>query len=267
MIADQSSQRPHFHRKEICSSLEIPVRSQDFAPWSFSCPFLEQAPILTVLGSLLWLLELSHVQDWPKPLATSYITQSRILFGHLHHKALEVRLTDTDGQPVTAWAHQQIKREVFDISGGWVAEKLGTINTLQAEPYLKTRRRLHVNAGIHQEVSGYSDSALFERYLLKYMNRLQPLYHYDTDAVLPRIHAVEFLGEPEYGGGTPVAPQDVWKAFTPYAPTRLPTSVTHSEERIWRYYAGLLDCTHYDAYRVTVPSPDSWSRYDRWDGE
>ncbi|MCH1504029.1 MAG: hypothetical protein L7V86_10630 [Verrucomicrobiales bacterium] len=178
-----------------------------------------------------------------------------------------MRLTDTDGQPVTAWAHQRIKREVFDISGGWVAEKLGTINTLQAEPYLKTRRRLHVNAGIHQEVSGYSDSVLFERYLLTYMNRLQPLSLYDTDAVLPRIHAVEFLGEPEYGGGTPVAPQDVWKAFTPYAPTRLPTSVTHSEERIWRYYAGLLDCTHYDAYRVTVPSPDSWSRYDRWDGE
>ena len=97
-----------------------------------------------------------------------HITQSRILLGHLHHKALEVRLTDTDGQPLTAWAHQRIKREVFDISGGWVAEKLGTINTLQAEPYLKTRRRLHVNAGMHQEVSGYSDSALFERYLLTY---------------------------------------------------------------------------------------------------
>ncbi|MDF1790216.1 MAG: hypothetical protein P1U82_30435 [Verrucomicrobiales bacterium] len=79
-----------------------------------------------------------------------------------------MRLTDTDGQPLTAWAHQRIKREVFDISGGWVAEKLGTINTLQAEPYLKTRRRLHVNAGMHQEVSGYSDSALFERYLLTY---------------------------------------------------------------------------------------------------
>ena len=72
MVADQSSLRPHFHRKEICSSLEIPVRSQDFAPWSFSCPFLELAPILTILGSRLWFLDLSHGQDWPKPLATSY---------------------------------------------------------------------------------------------------------------------------------------------------------------------------------------------------
>jgi hypothetical protein len=71
MVADQSSLRPHFHRKEICSSLEIPVRSQDFAPWSFSCPFLELAPILTVIASRLWFLDLSHVQDWPKLLATS----------------------------------------------------------------------------------------------------------------------------------------------------------------------------------------------------
>lgn len=185
----------------------------------------------------------------------------------LTYAALQVRLTDADEQSITAWAHQRIKREVFDIGGGWVADKLGTINTLQAEPYLKALRRMHVNTGMHQEVSGYSDSDLFERYPLKYMNRLQPLSHYDTDAMLPRIHAVEFLGEPQYGGGTPVPPQDVWKAFTPYAPTRLPTSVTHSEERIWRFYAGLSDYPHYDAYRVTAPSPDSWSRYDRWDGE
>jgi hypothetical protein len=40
------------------------------------------------------------------------------------------------------------------------------------------------------------------------MNRLQPFERYDTDAMLPRIHAVEFLGEPQYGGGKPVAPQE-----------------------------------------------------------
>jgi hypothetical protein len=185
----------------------------------------------------------------------------------LTYAALEVQLTDAEGQPITAWSHQRIKREIFDISGGWVADKLGKINALQAEPYLKTLRRMHVNAGMHQEVPGYSDSDLFERYPLKYMNRLQPIIDYDTDVMLPRIHAVEFLGEPQYGGGTPVSPQDVWKAFTPYAPTRLPTSVTHSEERIWRFYAGLSDYPHYDAYRVTAPAADSWSRYDRWDGE
>jgi len=43
--------------------------------------------------------------------------------------------------------------------------------------------------------------------------------------------------------------------------------VTHSEERVWRFYAGLSDYPHYDAYRVTAPAPDAWSRYDRWSGE
>jgi hypothetical protein len=185
----------------------------------------------------------------------------------LTYAALEVRLTDGAGRPVTLWAHQRIKREVFDIGGGWVAERIGAGNSLHSEPYLRTLRRLHVNAGMHQDVPGYSDTALFDRFPLKYMNRLQPFSRYDSDAVLPRIHAVEFLGEPQYGGGRPVPPQDVWKELVLYAPTRLPTSVTHSEERVWRFYAGLSDYPHYDAYRVTAPSPDAWSRYDRWGGE
>lgn len=185
----------------------------------------------------------------------------------LTYAAIEVRLADREGKPVTVWAHQRIKREAFDISGGWVASKLGAGNTLHAERYLQTLARMHVNAGMHQDVPGYSDTPLFEKYPLKYMNRLQPLDRYDSAAVLPRIHAVEFLGEPQYGGGKPVPPQDCWKAFAPYASTRLPTSVTHSEERIWRFYAGISDYPHYDAYRVTAPSPDSWGQYDRWDGQ
>jgi hypothetical protein len=47
----------------------------------------------------------------------------------------------------------------------------------------------------------------------------------------------------------------------------LPTSVTHSEERVWRFYAGISDYPHYDAYRVTAPSPDAWGQYDRWGGQ
>ena len=47
----------------------------------------------------------------------------------------------------------------------------------------------------------------------------------------------------------------------------LPTSVTHSEVRLWRFYAGISDYPHYDAYRVTAPSPDAWGQYDRWDGQ
>jgi hypothetical protein len=185
----------------------------------------------------------------------------------LTYGAVEVRMRDAGGNPVTVWTHQRIKREVFDISGGWVADGLGRGNTLHAEPYLQTLSRLHVNAGMHEHVPGYSDTPLFEKYPLKSMNRLQPFERYDTDAMLPRIHAVEFLGEPQYGGGKPVAPQECWKAFAPYAPSRLPTSVTHSEERIWRFYAGISDYPHYDAYRVTAPSPDAWGQYDRWDGQ
>lgn len=184
----------------------------------------------------------------------------------LTYGVLEVRLVDSAGKAVTVWAHQRIKREVFDIGGGWVAEGRGGSNTLQCIPYLKTLRRLHVNTGMHQDVPGYSDGPLFDAYPLKYMNRLQPFSHYDTDALLPRIHAVEFLGEPQYGGGRPVPPMEVWRALSSYQSSRLPTSVTHSEERVWRFYAGLSDYPHYDAYRVTAPSPDAWSKYDRWNG-
>lgn len=185
----------------------------------------------------------------------------------LTYAALEVRLVDAAGKPFTVWTRQRIKRELFDISGGWVASKLGSSNTLQAVPYLQTLSRMHINVGMHEHVPGYSDTPLFDKYPLKYMNRMQPFARYDTDSMLPRIHAVEFLGEPQYGGGKPVSPQDCWKAFSSYAPTRLPTSVTLSEERVWRFYAGVSDYPHYDAYRVTAPSPDAWGQYDRWGGQ
>jgi hypothetical protein len=185
----------------------------------------------------------------------------------LTYAALEVKTGRETAGDASLWAHLRIKREVFDLSGGWVAAELGGSNTLHAEPYLKTLRRMHLNAGMHQHLPGYSDTPLYDKYPLKYMNRLQPFEQYDTDAMLPRVHAVEFLGEPQYGGGRPVPPQEVWAAFLPYEPTRLPTSVTHSDERVWRYYAGLSDYPHYDAYRVSAPSADAWSLYDRWGGQ
>jgi len=186
----------------------------------------------------------------------------------LTYTALEVRLTGADGEPVTLWAHLRIKREAFDISGGWVNSTVAGRSTLTLEPFLKTLRRMHINTGMHDAVPGYTDDeALYAKYPLKYMNRCQPFDRYDTESVLPRIHAVEFLGEPQYGSGRPVPPMEVWRAFAPYQVTRLPTSITHSEERIWRDYAGLSDFPHYDAYRVTAPSPDAWSKYDRWGGQ
>jgi hypothetical protein len=162
----------------------------------------------------------------------------------------------------TLWEHLRIKREAFDIGGGWVADNL------KHEPYLKLLSRLHVNMGQIQGVPGYTDQPeRYARYPIKLCNRLWPLEEWDTDARLPQIHAVEFLGEPQYGGGRPVPPQEVFDKLLPYRTGRLATSVTHSEERVWRYYAGLSDYPHYDAYRIVAPAADAWRQYDRWGGE
>ena len=183
----------------------------------------------------------------------------------LTYTALEVRLSRVGSPPLTLWAHLRIKREAFDLSGGWVSSGIRGRSSLSFEPYLKTLRRMHINTGHFEAAPGYTDNPeLYAKYPLKLFNRLGDFNRYDTDAMLPRIHAVEFLGEPQYGGGHPVPPQEVWRRLAPYAATRLPTTVTHSEERIWRCYAGLSDYPHYDAYRVTAPSPDLWSKYDRW---
>lgn len=160
------------------------------------------------------------------------------------------------------WEHLRIKAEQFDISGGWIGDHL------QHEPYLKLVSRLHVNCGQIQRVKGYTDNPeLYARFPIKSFNRMWPIEQYDTDEWLPRIHAVEFLGEPQYGGGRPVPPQEVFDALLPYRSSRLATSVTHSEERVWRYYAGLSDFPHFDAYRVVAPAADYWRAYDRWDGQ
>lgn len=185
----------------------------------------------------------------------------------LGYTAVEIE-GEAAGRPRPLWAHLRIKREAFDFSGGWVASEVGGRNALHCEPYLKTLRRMHINAGQIEPVPGYSDDpARYSLAPLKYLHRLQPFERYDTDEMLPRIHAVEFLGEPQYGGGRPVPPMEVWRALAPYQATRLPTSLTHSEERVWRYYAGLSDYPHYDAYRVCAPAADAWDRYERWDGQ
>jgi len=186
----------------------------------------------------------------------------------LTYTALEVRLRDAKNDPVTLWAHLRIKREVFDISGGWVSSKVNGHSTLTFEPYLMTLAGMHINTGHIGEVGGYTDNPeLYLRYPLKRFNKLADFKRYDTDPMLKHIHAVEFLGEPQYGGGHPVPPMDVWRQLAPYQSNRLITTVTHSEERIWRFYAGLSDYPHYDAYRVCAPSPDSWRQYERWGEE
>ncbi len=163
-------------------------------------------------------------------------------------------------------SHVRVKPAHFAISGGWSNNEGSEAPTTEA--YLRLLGSLHIDTAHYQELRGYSDRPeLVRKYPLRRFSKLDPVEKYDTDAMLPAVHGVEFLGEPQYGGGRPVPPQEVFDKLLPYRATRLPTTVTHSEERIWRWYAGLSDFPHYDAYRVTAPAADSWRRYDRWNGK
>ncbi len=204
---------------------------------------------------VLWAQEPLHVSTSVPPKDKGFV-KCRVPRLALTYAALEL---NTNAGPL--WAHLRIKREAFDISGGWVGEHL------TKPTYLQLLAHMHANTGHIGSVLGYTDNpSLYDQWPLKLFNKLDPLAVYDTDAWLPKIHAIEFLGEPQYGGGRPVPPQEVFDALLPYRTSRLATSVTHSEERIWRWYAGLSDFPHYDAYRVVAPSPDAWALYDRWGG-
>ena len=109
------------------------------------------------------------------------------------------------------------------------------------EPFLQTLTGMHLNTAHIGEIRGYTDHPeLYARYPLKRFSKLDT-QRYGAWDKLKEVHAVEFLGEPQYGGGRPVPPMEVHRALLPYRNSRLATTVTHSEERIWRFYAGLSD--------------------------
>ena len=54
----------------------------------------------------------------------------------LTYTALEVRLARAGKSPLTLWAYVRIKREVFDLSGGWVSSGVRGRSSLTFEPYL-----------------------------------------------------------------------------------------------------------------------------------
>jgi hypothetical protein len=183
------------------------------------------------------------------------------------HAALQVGMRDANGNRRELWACLKVRKESFDISAGWANDPIGGKPAFLNEGFLKTLKSLYVNAAHYIGQTGYSDDdSLYRVQPLKYFGHLHPWQLYDRDSLLPRIHGIEFLGEPQYGGGTPVDPQKVLTQLLPFAPSRIPTTLTHSEERIWRFYAGLSDYPHFDAYRVSAPSADEWDRYDRWKG-
>lgn len=201
---------------------------------------------------------------WPQPACGLGVTVAAREKGFVRvtvpRLPLSYGVMELTGPGGSLWAHLRIRREAFDISGGWVGGQV------RHEAFLRLLAGLHVNTAHIGHVDGYTDNeALYRRWPLKLFNKLKP-EEFDRDEWLPRIHGVEFLGEPQYGGGRPVPPQEVFDQLLPWRGSRLPTTVTHSEERIWRWYAGLSDFPHYDAYRVVAPSPDAWSQYDRWGG-
>ncbi|MFO0012141.1 MAG: hypothetical protein ACK553_05315 [Planctomycetota bacterium] len=187
----------------------------------------------------------------------------------LTYTAIEIDVEEVETNVrKSLWAYLKIRPASFDISGGWIAGKARDGQALAQDAYWKTLALMSINTGQIEEVDGYTDQPeVYGRYPIKRFNRLGDRSRYDTDAMLPTIHAVEFLGEPQYGGGRPVPPQEVFDKLAPYQPWKLPTSVTLSEERTWRYYSGLSDYPHYDAYRVIAPAADAWSNYDRWQGK
>lgn len=237
--------------------------------------------------------QISQVKLWLPKTASEYqllwphttITVDHVIQtgekGFIQLQTDDLPLTYVAIEVVTAqgslWSHLRIKREQFDISGGWVFDSKGkwqeATETAPAtgksiNRFLDLLSSLHINTAHYENAGGYSDNPqLSQRNPLKRFAKLWPTSSWETDEQLPTIHAVEFLGEPQYGGGRPVPPQEVFDALLPYRTTKLPTSVTHSEERIWRYYAGLSDYPHFDAYRVVAPAADNWRLYDRWNGQ
>lgn len=189
----------------------------------------------------------------------------------LSYAAVEVRTETADGEEHTLWGYLRVKREVFDIAGGWTnAAAADGRSTMLHEPFLKALRRLHVNAAHIPIIPGYNDAigsgGLYDQYPIKFFYHLNPIEHFDTDEMIAHVHGAEFLGEPQLPfSDQGLLPQQVWQAFQPFARTRIPTTITLSDEAGWRLFAGLSDYPHYDAYRVIAPHADPWTRYDRWE--
>jgi hypothetical protein len=182
----------------------------------------------------------------------------------LTYAVLEVS-AEANGKPISLWAKVRIKRESFDISGGWINDMAADgAQLLSKGPYLKTLKRMHINTGHIGLTPGYTDDAAkYARYPIKYFGSLEPLSSYTTAENIGRVHGVEALGEPQLGFSKDQrTPQEVWKRLDAYGATPFATTLTLNDESNWRYYVGLSDFPHHDNYRVTAPSADVWQAYD-----
>jgi len=191
----------------------------------------------------------------------------------LSYAAVEMECEDPSGITESLWAHVRVKREEFAISAGWVNNRARDGQDLFLhETFLKALKFFHVDTAHIGMIQGYNDQpdtgSLYDLYPIKQFGALRPLSLYDKEEMLPHVHGVEFLGEPQlpFGSGHKT-PQQVLEALGEYERTCLPTTVTLSDEATFRHYAGLSDFPHYDAYRICAPAADVWRKYDRWDGQ
>lgn len=177
----------------------------------------------------------------------------------------EVRYTLDDGAGRALWAPLFFKRERFDIGCGWMdIPACQGVSPFTRESFLKLMVRMHVNLAHVEHLAGYTDSAgpdgLYTRYPMRLMAGFTDVERYNSDAWVARIHGVDRLGEPQMG----MTPMETHEALRHYRDARYPTTVTLSEDKGFRYWAGLSDFPHFDAYRVSAPAADAWGRYTRW---
>jgi hypothetical protein len=184
----------------------------------------------------------------------------------LTHGVLEVVVEDESGKENSVWAYLRFKVDGFDIGSGWleIPSRPGVVPVTK-ESYLKLLKRMHVNLAHMENIPGYTDSlgdgGLYTRYPMSLMSGFGDIDRYNTDEWVAKIHGVDAVGEPQLG----LTPMETYEALKKYKRARYPTTLTLSEDSGFRYYAGLADFPHFDAYRVTAPSADTWWLYDRWE--
>lgn len=161
----------------------------------------------------------------------------------------------------------RFKPDVFDIGSGWldVPAHRGVV-PLARESFLALLSRMHVNAAHIESVAGYSDSTgpdgLATRFPLRRMGALADTARFSADAEVALVTGVDAVGEPQMG----LTPRATFDKLRPYRDARYPTTLTLSADEGFRFWAGMADFPHFDAYRVSAPAPDSWRLYDRWPG-
>lgn len=181
---------------------------------------------------------------------------------------IEAQFRGPGDRVFSCWAHLRFKDDGFSIGSGWldIPSKPG-ICPLQQEAFLKLIHRMHVDTTHVGELAGYTDATgpdgLYTRYPLKLMSGFEDVTRYRVSEWSRRIHGVDILGEPQMGK----TPHESYEVLRRYDHATYPTTVTLSEEQGFRYFAGLSDYPHFDAYRVNAPASDRWSLYERWGEE